>query len=76
MSSKITLYTDVQLIESMKLYAKKHNTSVSKMVTQFFESILKKEEKTAPSSKTSQLRGILKGAGEDEYLAHLEKKYL
>ncbi|AHJ14299.1 DUF6364 family protein [Sulfurospirillum multivorans] len=76
MSSKITLYTDVQLIENMKLYAKKHNTSVSKMVTQFFESILKKEEKTAPSSKTSQLRGILKGAGEEAYQAYLEKKYL
>lgn len=78
MSSKITLYTDNQLVDSIKQYAKQHNTSVSKMVTQFFISILNQEKSGfSTPTKTSKLRGILKHEVlEEEYLTHLEKKYL
>ncbi len=78
MSSKITLYTDNQLVESIKQYAKQHNTSVSKMVTQFFVSILNQEQSIMSTpTKTSKLRGILKHEVlEEEFLTHLEKKYL
>jgi len=78
MSSKITLYTDNQLVDNIKQYAKQHNTSVSKMVTQFFVSILNQEQSIISTpTKTSKLRGILKHEVlEEEYLTHLEKKYL
>jgi len=77
-SSKITLYTDNQLVESIKQYAKQHNTSVSKMVTQFFVSILNQDQSImCTPTKTSKLRGILKHEVlEEEFLTHLEKKYL
>ncbi|MBP9566778.1 MAG: hypothetical protein KBE02_05860 [Sulfurospirillum sp.] len=78
MSNKITLYTDNQLVDSIKQYAKQHNTSVSKMVTQFFVSILNQEKSIISTpTKTSKLRGILKHEVlEEEYLTHLEQKYL
>ncbi|MBE0496627.1 MAG: hypothetical protein IBX45_09475 [Campylobacterales bacterium] len=77
MNSKITLYADQNLIDGIKSYAKKHNTSVSKLVMHFFESTLKHENpnKTIPS-KTSKLQGVLKGkVSEEEYAAYLEKKH-
>ncbi len=44
MNAKLTLYSDEVLIRRMKQYAKDNHTSVSKLVTGFFESFLQKEE--------------------------------
>jgi len=57
MNAKITLYSDKETIKKIKEYSKKHNVSISKLVNQFFKSLLKKESK-API--TSELSGILK----------------
>jgi hypothetical protein len=79
-SAKITLYSYAHLIDKVKIYAKKHNTSVSKLVTSFFEHVIQEGEKKAPSSPkiTSKLTGILKKANikESDYQDYLEKKYL
>ena len=80
MSAKITLYSEPQLIDKVKLYAKKHNTSVSKMVTNFFELIVNQEDEqnNKKSKNTSKLYGILKNKQIDKtkYNEYLENKYL
>jgi len=75
MNAKITLYTEKDLIEKIKKYAKSKNTSVSKIVNEFFKSLLEKEE-NAPI--TNSLAGILKNKNLDKetYYKHLEDKYL
>ena len=79
MASKITLYSDKELIEQIKAYAKKHNTSVSKIVNTFFINLLQTQAPDNRKSKiTDRLQGKLKGKRIDEkqYRKHLEEKYL
>ena len=80
MSAKITLYSQDELIAEVKKFAKEQNTSVSKLVNGFFESLLEKN-KTKTDKKTNitnSLLGVLKDSkvDEDEYKKHLEEKYL
>jgi len=80
MSAKITLYSQAHLIDKVKQYAKQHNTSVSKMVTSFFETVVATEsqKKSVNAEKTSKLYGILKDTKFDkkDYTDYLEEKYL
>ena len=79
MTSRITLYSDDELIARIKQYAKERNTSVSKIVNGFFENLLnRKEENTLSTPLTDSLSGLLKDTGldEDDYRNHLEEKYL
>jgi len=75
MNAKITLYSDKELIEKIKKYAKEKNTSVSNLVNEFFKALLEKEQ-DAPI--TNSLSGILKNknVSKDDYLKHIEEKYL
>lgn len=81
-SEKLTLRMERALIEKAKRIARERNTSVSRMVASFFESI----ESTPPSGRrhgeiTSRLRGSLKPEGdgtplgEEEYLRYVEEKH-
>ncbi|WP_457605726.1 DUF6364 family protein [Nitratifractor sp.] len=79
MATKITLYSDEELIEEAKRYAKERGTSLSKLTSRFFESLAKKRrESKGQSPITDRLQGILKGADveEDQFRRHLEEKYL
>ncbi len=79
MASKITLYSDKELIEQIKAYAKTHNTSVSKIVNTFFVNLLQTQVPGNRKSKiTDRLQGKLKGKQIDEkqYRKYLEEKYL
>ena len=77
MTSKITLYSEEALIKEIKRYAKEQNTSVSKIVNQFFKNLLQSEKKEHPkSSITDSLTGILKESSTEDYHKHLEDKYL
>jgi hypothetical protein len=78
MTSKITLYSEKELIKEMKVYAKEQNTSVSKIVNEFFKNILYKERDVVQkTSITDSLIGAIKiKTSEDEYKQHLEDKYL
>jgi len=75
MNAKITLYTEKDLIDKIKKYAKSRNTSVSKIVNEFFKSLLEKEEN---SPIANSLAGILenKDINKEMYYKHLEDKYL
>jgi len=77
MANKITLYSDSNLINEIKQYAKEHNTSVSKLVNEFFKNILHREKINNSGSLTEQLEGILENSNIDlkDYKKHLEEKY-
>ncbi len=79
MTSKITLYSDKNLIEQIKIYAKEHNTSVSKIVNEFFSNLLNTHHDKQNSHKiTDSLTGRLKGKNIklDDYGDYLAEKYL
>jgi len=77
MSAKITLYSEEELINSIKLYAKEHNTSVSKIVNNFFKNLLQQEKPSNKKSKiTDSLTGRLKNIDKNVYGDYLQEKYL
>jgi len=78
MQSKITLYSDNELIEQIKIYAKNRNTSVSKLVNEFFKNLLEHKNNSKKSTTTEKLSGILKGKdiNTQDYKNYLEEKYL
>ena len=78
MNNKLTLLLDEAAIEKGKRYAALHNTSLSRLVQDYF--LLLDENsivETIPlSSKLRSMIGI--GAGdcsEEDYYSHLEEKY-
>ena len=79
MTSKITLYSESEIIKEIKVYAKKHNTSVSKIVNTFFKNLLHTQLPSQKKSKiTDSLIGIIKSKSLDEgdYKNYLADKYL
>ena len=79
---KLTLRIEGDLIEKAKRVAKERNTSVSRMVAGFFDSL----ESTRSTNRrhgpiTSRLRGSLKPeegrpqADSEDYLRYLEEKH-
>jgi hypothetical protein len=76
MNSKITLYSNEELIKEIKNYAKEHNTSVSKLVNRFFENLLHMKNSSSKNRITDSLTGILHKGDKEEYLRYLEEKYL
>jgi len=79
MTSKITLYSEKNLIEKIKVYAKEQNTSVSKIVNEFFTNLLQTQEFQNKKNKiTDSLVGKLKEKDIDKSIYHdyLEEKYL
>ena len=80
MSTKLTLRLDEELIKNAKKYAKKSGKSVSMIVADHFEFIRNKQVNTETQQPpaTSSLRGVLAGKliSEEDYLRHLEDKYL
>lgn len=84
MSSKITLYSEANLIAQIKVYAKEQNTSVSKIVNQFFTNLLEtsKNNKDTSTNKKSKITDTLVGVISEakavdivDYKRHLEEKY-
>ena len=81
MQTKLTLRLDKLLIERAKIYAGKHNKSISQVVADYFVILnhvihSKRQEDALPI--THSLRGVLKGKkiSEQDYKKHLEDKYL
>ena len=79
MATKITLYSDEELIEEVKKYARERGVSLSKLTTEFFRSLVEKRQpkKDQNTPLTEELFGILKGSeiDEEDYQRYLEEKY-
>jgi len=80
METKLTLKLDQETIEQAKIYAKKKNLSLSKMVEKYFKSLTDDNTKGKNTTKlVKELSGIidLKDSANprDEYTEHLIEKY-
>lgn len=80
MDNKLTLKLDNQVIEQAKIYARKKNTSISKLVEGYLQFLTAEEatdDEVSPLVKS--LSGVLSIAAEenpkDLYKKHLNKKY-
>lgn len=81
MDNKLTLKLDNQVIEKAKTYAKKKNTSLSKLIESYLQFLTSnnrnEEEETTPLVKS--LSGILNTPKslnyKESYKKHLSKKY-
>lgn len=62
MNTKLTLKLDKGIVEKAKKYAKKNNSSISKLVENYFRNILKSKnvEKFQPTILVKEMSGILK----------------
>lgn len=79
MDSKLTLKLDADAINGAKLYAKIHNSSLSRLVEKFFFNLAKEDKKTFKASPVVQeLSGIIeekKIPKDSERLNYLLKKH-
>lgn len=86
MQTKLTLRMDKSLIERAKKYAAKNDTSLSKMVANYFRLVVEREDGPAGDDEdwksklapiTRSLVGIAKGADvtEEDYWRYLEEKH-
>ena len=81
MDNKLTLKLDNQVIEKAKVYARKKNTSLSKLVEAYFEFLTSSgpsaSDEITPLVKS--LSGVIKPSklsnNKEAYRKHLTKKY-
>lgn len=78
MQSKLTLRLDDSLIHHAKIYAKKHDKSLSKVVADYLKILTSDSKLPTPAPITQSLIGILGSTKIDDadYKKHLEDKYL
>ncbi len=79
METKLTLKLDQSVIESVKLYAKRNNRSLSKLVEDYFRNIIviQSIETSKISPLVKELSGVIKESDlvALDYTTYLEKKY-
>jgi hypothetical protein len=78
MQTKLTLRLEESLIQKAKSYAKQHDKSLSKVVSDYFQILTGQTERTKTPPITRSLIGVLesKDIDEGDYKRHLEEKYL
>ena len=79
MNSKLTLLLDDAVIKKAKVYSKTNETSLSKLVEEYFKALsdVKQEHRVKTSTIVSEIAGILKDAqiNDDDYTDYLIEKY-
>ena len=81
MDTRLNLKLDRDIIEQAKRYAQKENTSLSKMVENYFRSLVDNEKRARVeySPLVKELSGIISLEGDvnirDEYTDYLIEKY-
>lgn len=71
---KLTLSVDEDVIDRARRYSQQHNTSISRLVTNYLAQLSSASGAATPI--VSRLRGILPSdINLDEYKEHLEEKY-
>jgi hypothetical protein len=75
MQTNLTLQIEEELIQQVENYAKNQNKSLSQLVSDYFQWLIK--QNSIPP-KTKSLIGILQNSnlGEADYKRHLQDKYL
>jgi hypothetical protein len=74
--TKLTIRVDREALELAKRYAADHNTSLSRLVSEFLKSLRRKEAARERLPVLHRLSGVLPPeASVEEYKAHLESKH-
>lgn len=80
MNTKLTLNLDKEIIEEAKTYAKSHRVSLSKLIENYLNSVIRetKQQTTTVSPLVESLTGIIPSTTDErkDYRDYLEKKYL
>ncbi|MBU4485729.1 MAG: hypothetical protein KKD38_02255 [Candidatus Delongbacteria bacterium] len=79
MNSKLTLLLDDNVIKKAKDYSKSNETSLSKLVEEYFKALseMQRTHKVKTTTIVSEIAGLLKGiqVSEDDYTDYLIEKY-
>ncbi len=79
MDNKLTLSLDEDVIKNAKLYAKKNNISLSKLIESYLAALTIKKEKAKLTPLVASLSGVIKLSGDydekGDYTAYLSEKY-
>lgn len=67
MITKLTLTIEDDVIEKTKKYAASTGSSLSKMVENYFRSLIDEESKTPKSKRLQKLKGIIPNDGNVDY---------
>jgi hypothetical protein len=67
MIAKLTLTIEDDVIEKTKKYAASTGSSLSKMVENYFRSLIDEESKTPKSKRLQKLKGIIPNDGNVDY---------
>ena len=74
--TKLTLRVDEPIVEAAKAYARQHNTSLSKLVSEYLRALVREEGSSAQTPILQELTNILPAeTSTQEYYTHLEDKY-
>lgn len=82
MDTKLTLRLDEEVIREAKRFARSKNTSLSRVVADYFKALsAQRNEKPVSSPILAEIAGVLSGQGGakkmlKDYKKHLEGKYL
>jgi len=78
MQTKLTLRLEDSLIQQAKNYAKQHDKSLSKVVSDYFQVLTQKTKRPETPPITRSLIGVLEfnQVEVEDYKRHLEEKYL
>ncbi len=75
--TKFTVRVDLNAFEAAKQYARKHDTTLTDLVEEFFRSLSKVEQISQDTPVLNELAGSLsQDVSLDDYRAYLEEKYL
>ncbi len=77
MDNKLTLKLDSQVIEKAKLYARRKNTSLSKLIESYLEFLTtaNHSESGEVTPLVKSLSGVLDSNNIPDYKKHLNQKY-
>ncbi len=79
MNTKLTIKLDKEVIEQAKIYAKKQNTSLSKLIEYYLSQITSKQKKETINPIVKELSGIIKLPknldAKKAYRQHILNKY-
>lgn len=75
--TKFTVRVDVKAFEAAKQYARRHDTTVTDLVEEFFRSLSKVEQIPQETPILNELAGNLsEDTSLEDYRVYLEEKYL
>lgn len=79
MNSRLTIDLDGRVLESAEEYARKHNTSLGRLVEEYLATLASQKKEAEITPLVKSLSGVIKLSGsvdyKEDYHRHLSEKY-